>query len=118
LPDTLLMPGGYAFLAPFLNRRKAVLEGVHMPGGPLLPLTPPLPGMPAIATLIGMIFVYSIRDMFVCSLAKTFAHLSDRAKKIEIDKALTLERYISSIALFFIRFRPANVFSLYVLPSA
>ena len=31
-----------------------------------MPLTPPLPGMPAIASLIGMIFVYSIRDMFVC----------------------------------------------------
>jgi hypothetical protein len=31
--------------------------------------------------------------MFVCSLAKTFGHLSDRAKKIKIDKALTLEHY-------------------------
>src|SRR5262245_60032952 len=41
-----------------------------------------------------MIFVYSIRDMFVCLLAKTFGHLSDRAKKIEIYKALTLEHYI------------------------
>src|SRR5262249_2316500 len=29
-----------------------------------------------------------------CSLAKTFGHLADRAKKIEIDKALTLEHYI------------------------
>jgi len=41
-----------------------------------------------------MIFVYSIRDMFVCLLAKTFGHLSDRAKKIEIYKALTLGHYI------------------------
>src|SRR5215471_5748923 len=56
-------------------------------------LTPPLPGMPATTTLIGMIFVYSIRDMFVCSLAKTFGHLSDRAKKTEIDRVLTLEHY-------------------------
>jgi hypothetical protein len=31
--------------------------------------------------------------MFVYSLAKTFGHLSDRAKKIQIDKALTLEHY-------------------------
>src|SRR5215813_1567253 len=43
-----------------------------------------------------MIFVYSIRDMFVCSLAKTFGHLSDRAKKTVIDRLLTLEHYISS----------------------
>jgi hypothetical protein len=31
--------------------------------------------------------------MFVCSLAKTFGHLSDSDKKVEIDKALTLEHY-------------------------
>jgi hypothetical protein len=41
-----------------------------------------------------MIFVYSIRDMFVCSLAKTFGHLSDRAKKQVIDRVLTMEHYI------------------------
>jgi hypothetical protein len=40
-----------------------------------------------------MIFVYSIRDMFVCSLVKTFGHLSDTAKKIVIDSVLTLEHY-------------------------
>jgi len=40
-----------------------------------------------------MIFVYSIREVFVCSVQKTFGHLSDRAKKIEIDKALSLEHY-------------------------
>ena len=39
------------------------------------------------------IFVHSIREIFVCSLRKTFGHLSDRAKKIEIDNALTLEHY-------------------------
>src|SRR6516164_580221 len=39
-----------------------------------------------------MIFVYSIRDMFVCSLAKTFGHLSDRAKKAVIDR-LTVEHH-------------------------
>jgi len=40
-----------------------------------------------------MIFVYSTREIFVCLLRKTFGHLSDRAKKTEIDKALTLEHY-------------------------
>jgi hypothetical protein len=39
------------------------------------------------------IFFHSIREIFVCSLRKTFGHLSDRAKKIEIDNALTLEHY-------------------------
>jgi hypothetical protein len=66
-----------------------------LPGGPLLPLSPPLAGMPAIAYLepYRMIFVHSIREIFVCSLRKTFGHLSDRTKKIEIDKALTLEHH-------------------------
>src|SRR5262249_24286270 len=41
-----------------------------------------------------MIFVYSIRDMFVCSLAKTFGHLSDRWKNPKRYKALTMEHYI------------------------
>src|SRR5262245_48997005 len=64
-------------------------------GGPLLPSSPPLPGKPAIAYLepYRIIFVHSIREIFVCSLRKTFGHLSDRAKKIEIDNALTLEHY-------------------------
>jgi hypothetical protein len=52
--------------------------------------------MPAIVTWnhCSNDFVYSTREIFVCSLRKTFGHLSDRAKKIEIDKALTLEHYI------------------------
>src|SRR5215467_7088350 len=72
------------------------LKAFLLPGGPLLPLTPPLPGMPAIAYLepYRMIFVHSIRTIFVCSVRKTFGHLSDRAKKIEIYKALTLGHYI------------------------
>src|SRR5215813_13924483 len=72
------------------------LNAFWFPGGPLLPLTPPLPGMPAIVYLepYRMIFVHSIRTIFVCSVRKTFGHLSDRAKKIEIYKALTLGHYI------------------------
>src|SRR5262245_30760431 len=40
-----------------------------------------------------MIFVYSIGHMFVCSVGKTFGHLSDRAKKQMIDRVLILEHY-------------------------
>src|SRR5215467_14996828 len=39
---------------------------------------------------------HSIREIFFCSLRKTFGHLSDRAKKIEIDKTLTLEHYTTN----------------------
>src|SRR5215471_14440701 len=34
---------------------------------------------------------HSTREIFVGSLRKTFGHLSDRAKKIKIDKTFTLE---------------------------
>src|SRR5262245_54103803 len=72
------------------------LKAFMLPGRPLLPLTPPLPwnACHSYPNRHRMIFVYSIRDMFVCSLGKTFGHLSDRAKKIEIYKALTLGHYI------------------------
>jgi hypothetical protein len=40
-----------------------------------------------------MIFVHSIREIFVCSLRKTFGHLSDRAKKTVTNRVLTLEHY-------------------------
>jgi hypothetical protein len=66
-----------------------------LPGGPLLPLTPTLPGMPAIVTFNPFhddFRLFYQRD-FVCSLRKTFGHLSDRTKKIEIDKVLILEHY-------------------------
>src|SRR5262245_14656701 len=68
-----------------------------LPGGPLLPLTPPLPGMPAITTPEIVppddfrLFYQSDVRLF---RPKRFGHLSDRAKKIEIDKALILEHYI------------------------
>ena len=37
---------------------------------------------------------HSTREIFVWSLRKKFGHLSDRAKKIVIDRALTLGHYI------------------------
>ena len=43
-----------------------------------------------------MIFVYYIRVTFVCSLAKTFGHLSDRCKKIKRYEAFTMGHYISN----------------------
>jgi len=43
-----------------------------------------------------MIFVHSTRDMFVCSLRKTFGHLSDRAKKTMVNRMLIQEHYIST----------------------
>jgi hypothetical protein len=63
LPDILLVCGRNAFFAPLLNGGKPVLEGVLVARRTALPLTPPLAG-------IRIIFVYSIRDMFVCSLSK------------------------------------------------
>src|SRR5262245_52115675 len=61
----------------------------------LLPLIPPLPGNACHSYLepYRMVLVYSIRDMFVCSLVKKFGHLSDRTKKIEIDRIIMLEHY-------------------------
>ena len=43
-----------------------------------------------------MIFVYYIRVTFVCSLAKTFGHLSDNAKKTVINRVLIQGHYISN----------------------
>ena len=44
-----------------------------------------------------MIFVYYIRVTFVCSLAKTFGHLSDKCKKkIKRYEAFTMGHYISN----------------------
>jgi hypothetical protein len=40
-----------------------------------------------------MIFVHSIREIFVCSVRKTFGHLSDRAKKPVINGVLIQEHY-------------------------
>ena len=45
-----------------------------------------------------MIFVYSIKEIFVCALRKTFRHLSDRAKKTVINRVLIQEHYISNNA--------------------
>jgi hypothetical protein len=65
-----------------------------------------------------MIFVYSIRDMFVCSLAKTFGHLSDRWKKRKRFKVLMMEHYITNIALFLIRFPLSPIAAVEVPTSA
>jgi hypothetical protein len=43
-----------------------------------------------------MMFVQCISEIFVCSPAKTFGHLSDSAKKQVIDRALMLEHYTSN----------------------
>ena len=45
-----------------------------------------------------MIFVHSIREIFVCSVRKTFGHLSDRAKKTMRITVLTSEHYIRNKA--------------------
>src|SRR5262249_11682006 len=61
------------------------------------------PEMPAIVTWNHCTndLVHSIRDMFVCSPAKTFGHLSDRAKKQVIAKVLTMEHYTSNKVFVF-----------------
>jgi hypothetical protein len=51
--------------------------------------------MPAIVRT-GMMFVHSIREIFVCSLRKTFGQLSDRAKKIVRISVVTSEHYINN----------------------
>src|SRR5262245_58617677 len=90
------MLGRNAFLAALLNRRKPVLEGVHVArrSTPAFDSAFSWNACNSYPELYRMMFVHSIREIFVCSLRKTFGHLSDRAKKIEIDKALTLEHYI------------------------
>src|SRR5215831_15943525 len=54
--------------------------------------------MPAIVYLepYRMIFVHSIRTIFVCSVRKTFGHLSDRRKKIKRYEAFTMGHYIGN----------------------
>src|SRR5262249_59697234 len=59
-----------------------------------------------------MIFVYSIRDMFVCSVRKTFGHLSDRCKKLTDMKRLRWDTILLVWCAFLIRFRPPDVSSL------
>ena len=49
------------------------------------------------------VHVYSIRDMFVCSLVKTFGHLSDKAKKTVIDRIITLETILQIKSSFRVR---------------
>jgi hypothetical protein len=59
-------------------------------------LTPPLPGMPAIVsrTVPDDFRSFYQRDFRLFTAKnKTFGHLSDRTKKIEIDRVLTLEHY-------------------------
>ena len=54
--------------------------------------------MPAIVTRTGMMFVHSIREIFVCSLRKTFGHLSHRSKKTVINGVVNQEHYIGNNA--------------------
>jgi hypothetical protein len=65
-----------------------------LPGGPLLPLTPPLPGMPDIVTLNRDDFrLFYQRDIRLFT-PKRFGHLSDRWKKRKRYKALMMGHYI------------------------
>jgi hypothetical protein len=96
-----------------LEARRSALKTVHLllltrqclkafmlPGGPLLPLIPPLPGMPAIVTPNRYrIFIHSIREIFVCSLRKTFGHLSDSYKIILWNTILAKNVRLASVAL-------------------
>jgi hypothetical protein len=75
-----------------------------LPEGPLLPLTPPLPGMPAIVESFSDDFRSLYQNDFRLFTVKTFAHFSDTSTKAKITPAVSPERYITSIALFLIRF--------------
>src|SRR5262245_8951864 len=70
------------------------LKAFMLPGGPLLPLTPPLPGMPAITALgrddFRLFYQSYVRLFTVKNIRTSFG----QSQKIEIDKALTLEHYI------------------------
>src|SRR5215468_4317591 len=72
------------------------LKAFMLPGGPLLPLTPPLPGMPAIVTLNPFHdhFRLFYQNDFRLFTLKTFAHLSDTSTKAKITPAVSAERYI------------------------
>jgi hypothetical protein len=66
-----------------------------LPGGPLLPLTLPLPGMPAIASFNRSSDDFRLfyqRDFRLFS-AKNIRTSFGQSQKIEIDKALSLEHY-------------------------
>jgi hypothetical protein len=64
-------------------------------GGPLLPFDSTFAGMPARATpnRPPLIFVHSIREIFVCSGQKDSDIFRTEPKKIEIDRVLILEHY-------------------------
>ena len=97
VPDVLLRLGRDAILTALLNSCKPVLEGVHVAWRSTSPFDSAFAWNACHSyanSSIRMIFVYSIRTIFVCSLAKTFGHLSDRAKKTVIDRVLIREHYI------------------------
>jgi hypothetical protein len=100
LPDAVLVLGSDTLLPAFLNRGQAMLEGVQIAGrsAPAFDSTFAWNACHSYPESYRMIFVYSIRDMFICSLAKTFGHLSDRWKKPKRYKSVTMEHYISSKA--------------------
>jgi len=65
-----------------------------LPGRPLLPLTPPLPGMPAIVESFSDDFRSLYQNDFRLFTVKTFGHLSDRCKKIKRYEAFMMGHYI------------------------
>jgi hypothetical protein len=77
-----------------LNSRQPCLKAFMLPGGPLLPLTPPLPGMPGIVESFSDDFRSLYQNDFRLFTAKTFAHLSDMSTKAKITPAVGPERYI------------------------
>ena len=90
------MLGGDALLPTFLNSGQAVFEGVLIAwrSTPAFDTAFAWNACHSYPESYRMIFVHSIREIFVCSLRKTFGHLSDRAKKTVIDRVLTQEHYI------------------------
>src|SRR5262249_42774991 len=77
-----------------LNSRQRCLKAFVLPGGPLLPLTPPLPGMPAIVESFSDDFRSLYQNDFRLFTVKTFGHLSDRCKKIKRYEAFMMGHYI------------------------
>src|SRR5262245_140989 len=104
------MLGRDALFATLLNRCQPVLEGVHIAWRSVSAFDSTFAWNACHSCPeIGMIFVYSIGDMFVCSLVKTFGHLSDRWKNPKRYKALTMEHYIRNkvfVSPFSTAFRP------------
>jgi hypothetical protein len=99
-PNVALEARRSALNGPSIAADQAVLEGIHVAWRPAPALIPPLPGMPAIVTPNRYrIFIHSIREIFVCSLRKTFGHLSDSYKIILWNTILAKNVRLASVAL-------------------